>query len=408
MHKLLFLIIILLLAACSAGTPTPTGTPLASTSAPLEPTDTALEPTDTTLESTATPTDAADEPTAARPAEPLPAPLYTLDQGQIFRIERDGLTRTRLTDETTEIDGYPPIATFAVNNVGALAYIVGDLEADRLVITAPDGTDPNVRYSEVSHELSDLAWTPDGAGLVLRLLNNRQPPDTPSGVYRIDLDTGALELLVPDDPVDNLVNPAPEVAAYRPFAWSPDGTHLLVEVYSPFYFTCGLGFLPAAGGTVTRIALPEGTETFCGEATWAPDSRSVLFMAGPESGPTIWRADVAAGAAEPLGPNVGLARAPLALADDEARVLAVELDPAGNPSFTLFAFTDPANPLQRLRSATNDRPAIMLWSPTGEGAVALLESPENQISLRWLPADDTESVSLPATRNGVTELRWGE
>ncbi len=415
MHKTVFLTLTLIvtLAACSAGTPTPTTAPREPTAALLEPTAALLEPTAALLEPTAAllePTTAPlgpVAPTTGRPAAPLPAPLYTLDQGQIFRIEVDGLTRTRLTDERTEIDAFPPIATFTVGPAGALAYIVGDLEADRLVITGSDGADPLIRYNEVNHELSDLAWSPDGTSLVLRLLNNRQPPDLASGMYRIRLDDGALELLVADDPVDDLVNPAPNLAAYRPFAWSPDGTHLLVEVYSPFYFTCSLGFLPAAGGAVTRLELPTDTEVYCGEATWAPDSASILFMAGPENGPTIWRAMLADAATAPLTPELGLARAPLALAAGAARMLTVELNETTSPSFTMAEFSDPANPLRSLRPATNDLPNIMLWAPNGAGAAALLQSPENQVSLRWLPADGSESVSLPATRTGVTELRWG-
>lgn len=399
MHKSVLLFILIFLTACSSGATAPTGTP-------NEPPPTVASPAATTVPATVVPPAASASEPPARPAEPLPAPLYTLDQGQIFRIERDGLTRTRLTEETVEISGFPPIATFAVSNAGRLAYVVGDLEADRLVITGPDGADAAIRYSEVNHELSDLAWTPDGSALVVRLLNNRQPPDIPSGIYRLDPAGGDPELLVADDPVDNLVNPAPEVAAYRPFAWSPDGATLLVEVYSPFYFTCGLGFLAATGGSVTRIELPADAETYCGEASWAPDGARVLFMAGPESGPTIWQATLD-GAALPLTPELALARAPLALADGTLRLIAVEFDAAGNPQFSMAALPSPDATPQPLRPASADLPSLWLWGPQGSGAAALLESPENQISLRWLPADGGAEISLPATRTGVTELRWG-
>jgi hypothetical protein len=390
MYRLSVLLFCVILAACSANAPAPTTVP----SVPAEPTATSAA-------------SGPIAPTAGRPAEPLPAALYTLDQGQIFRIERDGITRTRITEETTAIDGFPPIATFAVSTAGNLAYVVGDLEADRLVITGPDGAEATVRYSEMNHELSNLVWSPDGSALVLRLLNNRQPPDLPSGVYRLDPRGGELELLVADDPVDDLVNPSPDIAAYRPFAWSPDGAQLLLEVYSPFYFTCGPGVLPAEGGNVTRVALPEGVTTYCGEASWAPDSSTILFMAGPASEPTIWRASLA-GDAAPLGAAVGLSRAPFALADNAARMISGTFDAAGNPAFTMVEFVDTAAPLRTLRPATNDRPTLLLWADTGAGAAALIESPEGQLSLRWLPADGAESVSLPATRSGVTELRWGE
>lgn len=392
MHQSIFLLLLIILAACSAGPSEPTAVPASPPPIAAEPTAAPIGPA---------------EPTASRPAEPLPAPLYTLDQGQIFRIERDGLTRTRLTDERTKIAAFPPIATFAVSAAGALAYVVGDLETDRLVITGPDGADPVVRYSEQDHELSDLAWSPDGATLAFRLLNNRQPPDIPSGIYRIDRAEGSPELLVADDPVEDLANPSPDVAAYRPFAWAPDGTGILVEVYSPFYFTCGFGVLPAEGGAVARVALPADTESYCGEADWAPDSASVLFMAGPENGPTIWRYTLADGSAAPLGSNVGLARAPLACPDGATRLVAIEMDATTGPLFTLAEFVEPAASLRILSPAIAERPLFVLWGATGEGAVMLLESAEGQVSLRWLPTNSSDSVSLPATRTGVTELRWG-
>lgn len=385
--KQVLLVCLIMLTACSSAPPTtvPTTTNAPEPSGPVAPTPAPLPPT------------------PERPAELLPEPIYTLDQGQIFRIERDGITRVRLTRETTDIAGVPPIATFAVGPNGELAYVVGDLEADRLMITAPDGEHITLRYSEPQHELSDLLWTPDGQSLVLRLLNNRQPPDLPSGIYRLDRTSGALELLVADDPVDNVVNPARTIAAYRPFAWSPDGTQLLVDAYSPFYFTCGPAVLPATGGAVTRITLPAEVEGFCGEAAWTPDSTAIVFMAGEPNRPTLWQAQVADPVAAPLSTEIDLARAPFVSASGAVQFLAVTLQ----EQQAIFSMQrhDGTNQTT-LHPPLLERPLLALWGADGSGMVALLAAPEGPITLRWIGADGQTDVSLPATVTGVTELHW--
>lgn len=391
-----FCVAALLLSACTGPvTPTPTAAPsiiVPPTVAPVTPAP------------------------AATPSGPiLPAPLYVLELGQIARIERDAATRTLVTSERSAISGVPPIATFAASPQGSLAYVVGDLEADRLAVTDGRGGEATVLYSQPGHELSDLAFSPDGATIALRLLNNNEPPDIPSGLYRLPAAGGALELLQADDAVDDVVNPSRAVSGYQPAAYSPDGAWLLVYVQSLFYEDCGLGIMPAAGGTVRRIELPAGVSAYCAEAVWAPDSATLLFLAGPAEGPAagpqLWRADVATGTAELLLGGELYARAPLVRGDGTIRffLARAERDADGvviGGSFAPAELSAPGAAPRELGPAFPDRIERALWAPDGAGAVLELSPAEAAPELRWSPIAGVP-LRLPSTRDRIGGLAWG-
>jgi hypothetical protein len=340
----------------------------------------------------------------AAPAGPLPAPLYVLDNGQIARIERDGVTRALVTAEKAQIAGFPPIATFVLGPGGDMAYVAADLKLDRLVRAGPRGEAPHTLYGEAGHELSDLAWSPDGAQIYLRLLNNREPPDIPSGLYRIPASGGPPELVRADDPVDNLANPAPTISGYRPFAWSPDGSRLLVEVFSLFYDGCDLAVLPAAGGSPVRLTVPAGTKTFCGEAAWSADGAAVYFLAGAGAGPTIWRGDAASGAVAPQAAPDVLARAPRPLPDGRLRFFLVR--PSDPASFEPAELSAPQAAPASLGPPLGDPLAKALWAPDGGGAVTVVQPPTTSVDLRWVPVGGAP-ISLPNTTLGVAGMAWG-
>lgn len=344
----------------------------------------------------------------------MPAPLYVLERGQIARIERDARTRVLLTSESSALPGVPPIATFTVAPSGALAYVVGDLDADRLSIAGPGGENVTVLYSVPGHELSDLLFTPDGAAILLRLLNNNQTADVPSGLYRLPASGGAPELVLADDPVDDLANPSRAVSSYLPVAFSPDGAQLLVEVQSLFYEDCGIGFMPAGGGEVLRVTLPPDVRSYCGEAAWTPDGRAALFLAGPKEGPgaapQLWRADAASGAAELIVGGDRYARAPIALPNGTIRyfLARVERDASGvvtGGSFTPAELAAPGAEPREIGPAFSERLERALWAPGGVGAVLEIDT-EQGIELRWTPIGDAATV-LPSTRERTGGLAWG-
>lgn len=397
-----------LLVACGGPPPQPVTPPPGS----VAPTPATPEAGPTAASTPAQPTP--DVPTPV--ALPLPAPLYVLELGQVARIERDGTTRAVLTAEQSELQGVPPIAEFTVSPLGTLAYVVGDRAADRLVVADARGEGRRTLYEQSGHELSDLLFTPDGETLLFRLLNNREPPDLPSGLYRIPVLGGSPELLRADDEVDDPVNPSRAISAYLPVALSPDGTSLLVNVRSLFYEDCTPGVMPAAGGEVARVQLPAGVAAYCGEATWSAEGDAILFLAGPadgpDAGPQLWRAGADASAPTGLLPAGLYGRAPLGMPGGAIRLFLarVERDATGAVTGGTFVLGElPADGGEAIPLGVPfvERLERALWAPDGSGAIVELSSDAAASLLRWVPADGGEPLDLPSTESSVGGLAWG-
>jgi hypothetical protein len=378
------------------------------------PTAALVTPVATTADPTARPA-TSPVPSAAPGGTLLPAPLYVLELGQIARIERDGVTRRVLTDERIAVQGFPPIATFTVSSRGEIAYVVSDAEADRLVLADKLGQSPRTLYEQQGHELSDLRFTPDGAAILLHLLNNREPLDIPAGLYRLPITGGAPELLRADDPVDDPVNPAPELSAYLPLAFSPDGASLLVVVDSLFYEECTVGVMPAAGGEVVRVVFPAEQRHYCGEAAWSADGSALLVVIGSREGsdigPNLWRADPATGAAEPLLPPATFVRAPFSAPDNAVHFFLATVERDASDTIVAASFA----PASLAPGSTTPAPRgdlfperieRALWAPDGSGAVTELGGETVRSLLRWVPLDGAP-LALPSAEDGIFDLAWG-
>ena len=425
---------LLLLTACNQPTVTPpsSATPVPiPTSSPTRPatavpvptvTNSPTRPATTVPVSTATSSPAPTVPTAT-PGVPtadsrLPAPLYLLQAGQIARIERDTTTRKVLTAEhvANSMSGVDPIAEFAVSPSGGLAYIVGDRDQDRLVLTDAQGQGARTIYAQQGHELSDLVFTPDGQALMLHLLDNRQPPDLPSGLYRLPVAGGTPMLVHADDPLDDPVNPSRAVSGYRPVAFSPDGTRLLLQIYALAYGEiCGVGVIAATGGDVTRVSLPADLAGYCGEETWTADGTAVLLLGGKatgdDAGPRLWRAELATGTVVPFVAEGTFARQPHGVAGGATRFFLSRLirDASGAITGATFAPVQvdaPGTPPVELDTPFDVRLNHALWAPNGAGVLIDVDSTDGSTTLRWLRLG-APSVDLPGAEVAVRQWAWG-
>ncbi len=242
----------------------------------------------------ATATPAAVQPTATPTPGVLPAPLYYLNSvdSQIWRIERDGVTKTQITRESA------PVAGFDVSPVeGALAYVVDNdlVRADangqnRAVLVETEPFDPNAEGG-INRALTSVLWSPDGRWIAYGL----------NGVNMIPAAGGAPSILKQSSPYPDLnTNPSRESLAstrfYRPSAWSPDGSRVLAWA-AMFMEGSEYVVIPVDGSPLVTL---QGQS--CCQAVWSADGASV-YVAQDSLGmfqPGLWRVSASTGEATPL------------------------------------------------------------------------------------------------------------
>jgi len=226
------------------------------------------------------------------PADLLPRSLYFLGNdsqpvSQIYRMERDGVTKTQLTFEQTNVWDYDVSALD-----GSLAYEFNN----QLVLVNADGSnrrvlvegnpDPNIRgfYNPI--------FSPDGGTLAF----------AHNGLNLYSVSTGASSLVLTDQMTDIGDGHVLPVETYTPESYSPDGTKLLIALGHWEVAPSHAIYHPA---TNTLIRHAEVTDyiyccSFHGGPVWSADSSSFFGVASVhdtiyKSG-ELWRVDAASGA----------------------------------------------------------------------------------------------------------------
>ncbi len=383
----------LLLAACS-------GLEISVETDTPEPAPTEVTPT----QPAPTPTTPAPTPEPEATAEPglLPRPLYfiSLDDGQVWRVEVDGRTLTRITDERAEV------TEFDVSPDGAaLAYVTENL----LVRADADGNNRTVLVTGaaltgaeddfVVRMIVNPRWSPDGEQIAFGM----------NGVNLIPAAGGDPVMIQQSDPI-----PATRELArfYRPQLWSPDGSQLVVAVN---FWMEGLIYAVKdleTGGLVD-------IESACCDPSWSVDGRSLLMYSSSPEGynpPGLWRVDPATGEAEVViqgrtdgDPLLRLVAFPREAPDGSLRFLLAEQLPNADgvylwpPMFQLAllgADGEPSAVSESAYSASWEGG----WAPGGEGLVIRLVSAETPLEgqFMWVTAEG-EAAPLPADG---TSPRW--
>lgn len=379
-----------LLAACGAGAPA------APTAAPATPAPTAAP---------ATPA-----PTAA-PAGLLPAPLYVLDSGQIWRIERDGITRHQLTYETRPILDFD---LWPANN-GLVYLLEGEGQnTDKITLIALDEGGRTELFTGPLYEVVARPGSMDVAFTLTKPLEGLVigAERGPAGVWGVERTGGRPFLLQANDPPADPA--ATEIyTSYTPLAWSPDGERLLMSAYPGI----GEGGVPI----IKRIADQSRVVVdvaCCGGQVWAADG-ATLFLSGglwvQDAALGLWRVDAATGAATELLPStidnkfalIGFPHPAPAGAVDVFMALAADPPEVAPAARGPLIMTRVAPDGSRTPLRPNDRFDIFeaRWAPDGSGAVAI-ESVPNQDAGRliWLPADGDPAAPIGAAGR---QVRWG-
>lgn len=346
----------------------------------------------------------------------LPAPLYFIAAAdeQLWRVERDGQTLTQITHEGESLKDFD-VSLFD----GALAYVVGnDLvrtdangNARTVLVSGPalPGADTDLITSAIRHP----HWSPDGQWVAYGL----------NGVNLVAASGGTPQMLIPSDPI-----PQTRAVArfYRPYAWSPDGSRLLIQ-YG--FWMEGGGYLirNMADGTVVDL----GSEVCC-LPVWSTAGEWAYFWGGGVEGynaPGLWQVDAMTGAITALiapsesqftaSPSLTLVRAPHAQADGQLLVWLKQItrDAEGfrdDRAFQLFR-VDPAD----IHNPTLLRPETHIfsrsaWASDGSGIVILEQAANANPAIEhfvWLPTAGSAALTLPGAVTTDyhinTPFKWG-
>ncbi len=335
----------------------------------------------------------------------LPAPLYFLQDGQIWRLERDGHSLRQITHAekgVTDFDVSPSGGALVYISANTLRYCPAAGEPCQVLLEGPELPAPENELAErndhhhVHNKIATPRWSPDGKQIAyiqdgLRILtvagrtvqvvhaNDALPEGSPAGKYRV---IAALD------------------------SWSPDGQRLLVSTYD--YPLDSLYHQKLALKTLSG-ALVDLTDSGAGcTANWHPDGQT-LYLAHPLLGGSVslQRCSVADGRCSLLGQEVP--------ARGAAFYAYPYITPAGQvytwmgsgpdvvsapETFTLFRINADGYGVTALR---NDAYTVQtaLWALNGQGVLVM-----DGKQLWWVPAGSGTATRLAATE--IQSLRWGQ
>lgn len=399
---------LLALTACSADEPDqPTPTPVVESGQmpPVLPaaTDTPLPPT----------------PTAGPTARPvpvilpdlLPAALYFLQDGQIQRLESDGVTLTQMTQEAD------PITDFDVSPVDArLVYVSGNrlIESNpqygtRIVKVDGGPLDADRAEDFIERRISTPHVAPDGSQIAFGL----------NGINLIPAgEATEFAALLASDPYPDPNNPPRSVVRFfAPGGWSPDGSHLLVN-FSYWPEAGGIALFDLAGSALVEISSEDPNATLCCQWNWGNDG-TTGYIASDQviySVPGLTRVDTSTGQAAPLvigmPPTGPSAQNPLRLfkgvfAQTDGSLLSFISAAADfNQPAPFILHTVGADGAIAGRAEADGFPFLweVLWARDGRGAVVRAgeEQPDAPSQVFWVSAQG-ESEELPVSG---AALRW--
>lgn len=338
----------------------------------------------------------------------LPAPLYYLHEGQIWRLSADTSSQQQITQEDAPIDAFDlsPVD-------GSLVFVSNN----SLILTDPDGSNRKVMHQgpALADEPDDVArlndidqitsairtphWSPDGKQIVF----------IENGLQLFDLDTFQVEHLWHQS-----IESSEPYVFENVLSWSPDGKYLLVSQYEyPIEHTGNrwLSLLELGEMLYLQIANPN-QESFA----WSSDS-SQLYLANAGFGwdDSLMRCEMEDQRCTLIAEFVP-ARSyyfyahPYVIDEDELMVFSGgSNDPDEQPAeFILYKLTSQGYGYHKVRG-DGFLPQEGLWSTNGDGVVITLAREAEAYpagSVLWLSINDVPAIPLPIM--DVSNLRWGQ
>lgn len=401
---------ILLLAGCGGDDPeTPAPAPVVESGqmTPVVPTSAPTD-TPTALPATAIPSPTT-RPTPVILPDILPAALYFLQDGQIQRLESDGVTLTQMTQEED------PITDFDVSPVDArLVYVSGN----RLVEANPQyGTevvkldggpyDENESEAQITQRITAPHFSPDGSQIAFGLNGVNLIPAGEANDYTT---------ILPSDPYP-APNTSPRTAIrfFSPGQWSPDGERILVN-FGYWPEAGGIALLNVDSGALTELTSSDPNATLCCGWDWG-QTGAVGYIASDQliyTSAGLTQVDAATGNGLPLvigmpakGPTLGdpIRLFQSAYETEDGSILSFvsqSEDFGADAPYQMQRMAADGSGLQPESTAEFLRVVEVLWAKDGSGAVLRTQTAEGE-QLVWLPRGVDEAVTLPIVGS---ELRW--
>ena len=344
----------------------------------------------------------------------LPAPLYFLREGRIMRLSRDAETLEQVGSETTtvvDLDVSPVDGALVYLTDNHLMYADGDGGNRRVLVSGPQlpAVDNHLASlndrDHISGRIAGPRWSPDGDHIAY----------VQNGLNVISVSSGEVETVSPNDriPEQGEKTSLDPLVYADVIAWSPDGAHILVEVY-------GYPLASMADRTPAIVTLG-GDRTIvwdCGSCNyaWSADSREV-YVTHPSrgGGEGILRFDLEGGQGQYLAQYVPARTSyyyayPHPLSQHEMYYFMGSGPDDGELPAAFKLYRGPTRSLAAPTTLRDEDWSIeaALWARDGSGVLIAASSASDGIStdtLVWLPVDGSPITMLPVT--GARTLRWG-
>jgi Tol biopolymer transport system component len=219
----------------------------------------------------------------------LPHSLYFLAKDntglvQVFRLEKDGRTRSQGTSEPVDVGNYHVSPTD-----GSVAYVMNN----QIVLVNSDGSNRRLlvdggavdENNAFVNRISNLVFSPDGQTLAYGH----------HGLNFYSLASGTSTRVIDDQVKDMGNGMILPTELYRPEKYSPDGSKLMVTL--AYYEGADTAFYDPQSKALTRLEAAPGALICCDMALWSADG-SRVYSANSAAGmfnPGLWQVDPANG-----------------------------------------------------------------------------------------------------------------